>query len=253
MRLTKKHWVSTGIGHHLARPAGIAVLASLCATLAAPQTAASSLEGTAVTAAVTADESAAQEAMLFRAAQEQAIGIRDTSGDGDGGPPPGTKPPKSLGDGTVAGIKNADGSLTFYAKDALLGGFDWFTKLKGWFPSVLHTSAALTPTHQVVDMAYAKEGTMTFKNVVVASTGVYRMTVRYAFASGLFHGIDNRQMGVTVNGADITDAMSFPITGSFSKYQESSIQIPLNAGKNTVQIRAVSDHGVSRVDTITIQ
>ena len=203
-----------------------------------------------VLAASTVDDSAVQEALLAHGAA--SVAPQDGSGDGDGGPPPGTKPPKSLGNGMVAGMKNADGSLTFYCKDALLGGFDWFTKLKGWFPSVLHTSAATTPTHQVVDMAYAKEGSMTFKNVVVPNSGTYRMTVRYAFASGLFPGVENRPMGVTVNGAPITENMSFPITGSFSKYQESTIQIPLNAGVNTVEIRAVNDHGISRADTVTI-
>ena len=230
-------------------------LATALAALAAGHAAAGGFESVAspdgaIVAASAADESAAQETALAHAAG--TITAQDSSGDGDGNPPPGTKPAKSLGNGMVAGVKNADGSLTFYCKDALLDGFDWFAKLKGWFPSVLHTSSAVTPTHQVVDMAYAKEGSMTFKNVVVPTSGAYHMTVRYAFASGLFPGIDNRPMGVTVNGAAITEGMSFPITHSFSKYQESTIQIPLNAGVNTVQIRAVNDHGISRADTVTI-
>jgi hypothetical protein len=167
-------------------------------------------------------------------------------------PPPGTKAPVSPGNGLVPGVPLPDGSAVYYCKDALLSNFEWFDRLMGWFPSVLHTSHALTPTHQVVDMAYASSGTMTFKNVVVASDGNYTLTFRYAFASGLFGGIKDRPMGIGVNGTVVTDLMHFPITGSFSVYQSSSIQAHLNAGVNTIDMFNVSDHGVSRLDTMIV-
>jgi hypothetical protein len=46
--------------------------------------------------------------------------------------------------------------------------------------------------------------------------------------------------------------MRFPITGSFSTYQHAFTQANLVAGTNTITQFAVTDHGVSRVDEITV-
>jgi hypothetical protein len=143
-------------------------------------------------------------------------------------------------------------SLVFYAKDALLGGFDWFETLTGWFPQVLGSSGANSPGHVAVDMAYSTDGTMTFNDVVVPTAGLYTVDWRYAFASGLFPGVTNRQMGLKVNGTVITTTERFPITGSFETYKDSTIQVHLNAGKNSIEMFAVDAHGVSRVDEMTI-
>jgi hypothetical protein len=186
-------------------------------------------------------------------------GPGDSQGEDLGGasqadtPPPGTPPPVSPGNGEIAGVPASGGGEVYYFRDALIGGFDWFDRLRGWFPSVLHTSYSVSPTHQVVDMAYAVQGTMTFKNVVVPQSGTYTLTFRYAFASGLFPGIRDRPEGIEVNGAVVTNDMHFPITGSFSVYQTSSIQVPLVAGKNSVVVFNVTDHGVSRIDTMTVK
>jgi hypothetical protein len=101
-------------------------------------------------------------------------------------------------------------------------------------------------------MAYAASGTMSFKNVVVPADGAYTITFRYAFASGLFPGVKDRPEGIAVNGIAVTDAMHFPITGNFEAYQDSSIQVHLNAGTNVIDVFNVSDHGVSRLDTMTV-
>jgi hypothetical protein len=161
-----------------------------------------------------------------------------------------TPPPIGTG-GNVAGVASGS-SLIFYGKDALLGGFDWFQTLTGWFPQDLGSSGSASPGKQVVDMAYAQAGTMTFNDVVVPSAGLYTIDWRYAFQSGLFPGVTNRQMGVTVNGAMITGTERFPITGSFETYQHSFLQAHLNAGVNHIALDAVSDHGVSRVDQLTV-
>jgi len=161
-----------------------------------------------------------------------------------------TPPPVGTG-GNVAGVPSGSG-MVYYCKDALLGGFDWFQTLTGWFPQVLGSSAALSPGGRVVDMAYATNGSMTFNNVVVPTSGLYTVDWRYAFQGGLFPGVTNRQMGLSVDGTVITSTERFPITGGFETYQHSFLQVHLNAGVNSISMLAVSDHGVSRVDELTV-
>ena len=163
--------------------------------------------------------------------------------------PPG--PPTSSGDGTVAGVA-IPGGTQYYFKDALLAGFDCFEQLSAWFPSYIHSTNSINPAHEVVDMAYAVEGTATFFNVVVPTSGNYTLTVRYAFASGLFPGVTDRPEGIKVNGVVISNDMHFPITGNFETFENSSIVIPLNAGKNTVQMFNIASASISRADTLTI-
>jgi chitodextrinase len=161
-----------------------------------------------------------------------------------------TPPPRSTG-GNKPGVRSGKGKV-FYCKDARLAGFDWFEQLTGWFPQVLGSSGSISPTQQVVDMAYASEGSMTFKNVTVRAGGLYTVDWRYAFASGLFPGVTNREMGLMVNGKVITTTERFPVTGSFDTYQHSFLQVRLKAGVNSISMLAVSDHGVSRVDQMTV-
>ncbi|HEX4702573.1 MAG TPA: fibronectin type III domain-containing protein, partial [Pseudonocardiaceae bacterium] len=161
-----------------------------------------------------------------------------------------TPPPIGTG-GNVAGVPSGNGNI-YYAKDALLGGFDWFQTLTGWFPQVLGSSGSASPGQRVVDMAYSTKGSLTFNNVVVPTAGLYNIDWRYAFQGGLFPGVNNRQMGLSVNGTVITRTERFPITGSFDVYQHSVLQAHLNAGANSVAMIAVSDHGVSRVDQLIV-
>ncbi|MBB5867710.1 fibronectin type 3 domain-containing protein [Allocatelliglobosispora scoriae] len=161
-----------------------------------------------------------------------------------------TPPPIPTG-GDVPGV-TVGNSKVYYCKDAVFGGFDWFQTLSGWFPSVLGSSGSESPGDRVADMAYADEGTMTFNNVVVPTAGLYTLAWRYAFQGGLFPGVNNRQMGLKVNGTVITSTQSFPITGSFDVYDLSALQVRLNAGVNSVQQFAVSDHGLSRVDQLIV-
>lgn len=161
-----------------------------------------------------------------------------------------TPPPVGTG-GNTPGVVSGN-SLVFYCNQALLGGFDWFEALTGFFPQVLGSSGSISPGKTVVDMAYATQGTLTFNNVVEPTAGLYTVAWRYAFASGLFPGVTNRQMGLKVNGQVITSSERFPITGSFETYQISSLQVHLNAGTNSIQLFAVDAHGVSRVDQMTV-
>jgi fibronectin type 3 domain-containing protein len=161
-----------------------------------------------------------------------------------------TTPPAPT-DGNTPGVASGNSEI-YYGEDAMFGGEDWFQTLTGWFPQNLGSSGSDSPGQQVVDMAYATLGTMTFNNVVVPTSGLYTIEWRYAFQGGLFPSVNNRQMGVAVNGTAITTTERFPITGSFDVYQDSSLQAHLNAGRNSVTLFAVTDHGVSRVDQLIV-
>ena len=160
-------------------------------------------------------------------------------------------PPPPITGGHTPGVMNGN-SLVFYCKDGQRAGFDWFQRLTGWFPSLLGSSGSISPGQQVVDMAYATQGTLTFFDVVVPTSGLYTIDWRYAFQGGLFPSVTNRQMGLAVNRTVITTTERFPRTGSFDVYQHSFLQVHLNAGTNTVSLLAVSDHGISRVDQLTV-
>jgi hypothetical protein len=168
-------------------------------------------------------------------------------------------PRTSPGSGTVAGV-SGNGGLVFYGKDGLGGGFDWFnatasqcTNCPDWFPQWLSSQGgALAPGGTVVDMAYADTAALTFSNVVVPSAGLYNLDFRYGFGPGLFPSVTNREMGIQVNGTVVTSHQRFPITGSFATYQHSFTQAHLNAGPNTITLFAVTNHGISRVDEITV-
>src|ERR1700722_6530129 len=156
-------------------------------------------------------------------------------------------PPASRGTGQVPGIPVAGGTQ-YYFTDALIDGFDCFRRLSGWFPSYIHSSNAVNPHHEVVDMAYAHDGTATFNNVVVPTSGPYTLAVRYAFSTGLFGGVLNRPEGIKVNGTIVTSAMDFPVTGNFETYQTASIVVTLQAGTNSIQLFNVDGASLSRAD-----
>ena len=165
----------------------------------------------------------------------------------------------SPGSGTVAGVVSGSNRI-FYGKDGFGGGWDFFNATAAmcegcpdWFPQWLPNQPnAQTPGGTVTNMAYADEGTLTWNNVVPPSAGLYNITFRYAFGSGLFPKVTNREMGIQVNGVVKTSHMRFPITGSFMTYQTAFTQAQLNAGQNSITLFNVTDHGISRVDTITV-
>ena len=55
-----------------------------------------------------------------------------------------------------------------------------------------------------------------------------------------------------MNGVVITDTLHFPITGSFGTYENSSLVVPLNAGKNTVQMFNIASASIARADAMTV-
>lgn len=161
-------------------------------------------------------------------------------------------PPVSRGTGEVPGTPLAGGAMEYYFTDARIDGFDCFRRLSGWFPSYIHSSNSVNPKHEVVDMAYAHDGTATFNNVVVPASGPYTLTFRYAYATGLFGGVLNRPEGISVNGTMVTAAMDFPVTGNFETYETQSIVVNLRSGANSIQMFNLDGASISRADTLTV-
>jgi hypothetical protein len=159
--------------------------------------------------------------------------------------------PVSTGAGNVGGAAMGSGDV-YFCKDGLRGGFKWFQTLTGWFPSVLSSTGAKTPGQVAVDMAYADTGTLTFNNVNVRNAGLYTLDWRYAYQHGLFKLVKNRHMGIRVNGVAVTMTQRFPITDDFENYQHSALEVRLNAGRNSIVLFNVTDHGISRVDELTV-
>jgi hypothetical protein len=164
--------------------------------------------------------------------------------------PPG--PPTSRYDGTTEGTALPGGSRQFNFEYARTTGFDCFEQQRTWFPGFIHSPHSISPDHTVLDMAYAVHGTATFYNVVVPSTGNYILGIRYAFEFGFFPRTTDRPEGIAVNGVVISYSMHFPITYSFEDYDYSTMLVPLNAGKNIIQMFNVTNHGVARLDTIIV-
>jgi hypothetical protein len=59
---------------------------------------------------------------------------------------------------------------------------------------------------------------------------LYTVDWRYAFDSGAFPGVTNRQMGLRMNDAVLTNGERFIITGSFDAYQHSLLQVHTRHG-----------------------
>jgi Malectin domain len=160
-------------------------------------------------------------------------------------------PPTSRGTGQVAGVPVA-GGMRYYFTDALVDGFDCFRRLSGWFPSYIHSANAINPKHEVIDMAYSQDGTATFNNVVVPTSGPYTLTIHYAFATGLYGGVLNRAEGIEVNGTVVTSAMDFPVTGDFETYETASVVANLQAGTNSIELFNLDGASISRADALDV-
>ena len=153
--------------------------------------------------------------------------------------------------GNTPGVASGN-SLVFYGKDALLGGFDWFEALTGWFPQVLGSSGANSPGHVAVDMAYAPTGTLTFNDVVVPTSrpvhGRLAVRVRVRALPGRYQPADgargqrhgHHQHRAFPDHRQLRDLPGFVPSGAPER------------GEELHQMFAVDDHGVSRVDEMTI-
>jgi hypothetical protein len=166
--------------------------------------------------------------------------------------PCGTPIAVSKGSGMVAGVSVGMSINRYWAQDALLNGFDYFGKFASYFPVFWPQPGSLAPNGYTVDMAYSTTGTMTWYNVVVPIAGTYTAKFRYAFDFGLFPSITDRPEVILVNGIVVDRNMHFIRTGSFGVFCHSAINVHLDSGRNEIQMANFTDHGLSRVDDMTV-
>ena len=77
--------------------------------------------------------------------------------------------------------------------------------------------------------------------------GNYKFTFRYANGA-----TDNRALKVTVNGNSGPYYLDFEPTGSWTVWKESSIVLPLKAGKNTIKTESTTSSGGPNIDYLTV-
>ncbi|MFD1131113.1 carbohydrate-binding protein [Paenibacillus provencensis] len=78
-----------------------------------------------------------------------------------------------------------------------------------------------------------------------AITGSKNVKFRYALESG------TRNLDIIVNGTKVISNEPFPATGSWSTWSEKNIQVPMNAGTNTIKVVTTGTEGPN-VDNITV-
>ncbi|MFD2700884.1 carbohydrate-binding protein [Paenibacillus shunpengii] len=76
-------------------------------------------------------------------------------------------------------------------------------------------------------------------------TGTKNVKFRYALESG------TRNLDIFVNGTKVISNEPFPATGSWSTWSEKNIQVPMNAGTNSIKVVTTGSEGPN-VDNITV-
>ncbi len=84
-------------------------------------------------------------------------------------------------------------------------------------------------------------------NVSADSDEVYAVTFRYANG-----GAAARDVMVNVNNEIVYWNASFPVTGAWTKWDESVLYLPLKSGVNKITVTSLTADGAPNIDTITI-
>jgi alpha-L-fucosidase len=83
--------------------------------------------------------------------------------------------------------------------------------------------------------------------VNAASAGSTSVSVRYSNGT-----TTDRPADVTVNGTTVSAARSFPGTGSWDTWADSTLTVPLNAGANTIRVAATTANGDANLDYLEV-
>ena len=108
-----------------------------------------------------------------------------------------------------------------------------------------------------LNSGFAGEAYVNYDNVIgsyinwtvnVPSAGNYRVTFRYA------NGVEtDRPCKVTVNGSTDYAKVSYPSTGSWTTWAESSVVVTLQAGQNTIRATASTESGGPNMDYLILE
>lgn len=84
-------------------------------------------------------------------------------------------------------------------------------------------------------------------NIAADSDGVYAVTFRYANG-----GTSSRNMKFMLNGALVYWEESFDVTGSWTLWQEVTVNLPLKQGVNQLSLTSLTEDGAPNLDWITV-
>ena len=98
-----------------------------------------------------------------------------------------------------------------------------------------------------VNYVNAVGGFVHFGGVNAAQAGTGTLVFRYANGT-----TTDRPMDIAVNGAVVAAAASFPGTGSWDTWQTRGINVPLDAGANTVRATATTANGGPNLDSLVV-
>lgn len=80
----------------------------------------------------------------------------------------------------------------------------------------------------------------------IPSAGSYQINFRYA------NGSDNRPGLIKVNGVDVSGAIDFPSTGSWTTWDQVSTTVEFQVGINELRLEATTSGGLANIDYIEI-
>jgi glucose/arabinose dehydrogenase len=83
--------------------------------------------------------------------------------------------------------------------------------------------------------------------VNAANAGPASVTIRYANGT-----TTDRPMNVTVNGTTVLEARSFPGTGAWTTWQETTFNVSLSAGANTIRTTSTTANGGPNLDVLRV-
>jgi alpha-galactosidase len=84
--------------------------------------------------------------------------------------------------------------------------------------------------------------------VNVASAGTYSIVFHYANGATA-----DRPADLRVNGTVVQSAVSFPVTGAWTTWNDVTVSKALNAGNNTIRLTATTANGCANLDKVTVQ
>ncbi|MEU0570721.1 CBM35 domain-containing protein [Nonomuraea sp. NPDC005983] len=83
--------------------------------------------------------------------------------------------------------------------------------------------------------------------VTAAAAGSRTLTIRYANGTTV-----DRPMDVTVNGAVVAPARSFPATTNWDTWVDATVTVPLSAGANTIRLTGTTANGGPNIDRVSL-